>query len=247
MTDLAYMIRADWAQHGTAMAENSALIRDWVGEAPFLFAVPDAPKFKASPRNLDREAADFVAPAGIERNVFSFADFAQLRDEKTGLDRCVIAIHPRRREDVEIIRELADGGVLNRVFVLIWWHQDEVRTWLDAHCALNLHSGKAMPAPDPLMVKAAEMMVDEQYNGLSSGYGKDCVVQLVRAFAAEGYPVDPNSWLRAYLAAGGDFRHFDSVKKLVTEMRDGTKHRVQPRYVENIFELIKRRATVSVE
>ncbi|KQZ84128.1 hypothetical protein ASD56_08935 [Microbacterium sp. Root166] len=91
------------------------------------------------------------------------------------------------------------------------------------------------------MVEAASMMVDEQYNGLSSGYGKDAVVQLVRAFASEGLPVDPESWLRAYFVAGGDFRHADSINKLVTEMRSGVKHRVQSRYVDNIFQLISDR------
>ncbi|NYF16007.1 hypothetical protein HDC37_000821 [Microbacterium sp. AK009] len=246
MSDLAYMIRADWAQHATAMVQSSALIRDWVGKAPYLFAVPDIRRFNESTRNLDREAVDFIAPPGTERNVFGIADFGQLRSDADGIDRCVVMIHPRKRDDVETIRQLADDGKLRRVFVLVWWHQDEVRTWLDAHGALNLHDRRSMAAPDPLMLEAARMMIDEQYNGLSSGHGKDCVVHLVRAFAAEGYPVDPDAWLRAYLAAGGDFRHFDSVKKLVTEMRDGVKHRVQPRYVDNIFELIKGRASAPI-
>lgn len=89
------------------------------------------------------------------------------------------------------------------------------------------------------------MMIDEQYNGLSSGYGKDAVVQLVRAFAREGYPVDPEAWLRAYFVAGGDFRHSESIEKLVTEMRNGVKHRVQSRYVDDIFRLIVDRVSAA--
>jgi hypothetical protein len=96
---------------------------------------------------------------------------------------------------------------------------DVVRRWLDGQGALNLHTGEASPAPDPLMVAAAKMMVGEACNGLSSGHGKDSVVQLVRAFAAEGHRTEVDPSLRAYFAAGGSFRHAESVAKLVKEMR----------------------------
>ncbi|MGN7970210.1 hypothetical protein [Microbacterium sp. 22296] len=238
MGELAYMIRADWAQQATAMVPQSKVIRDWVGPAPYLFAVPDLTRFKESTRNLEREVADYIAPEGSERCVHSIANFGELRNTDTVVERCVIVVHPRQREDVETLRELVDDGRLEKVFVLVWWQADEVRTWLDAHGALNLHSGQAASAPDPLMVEAATMIIGEQYNGLSSGYGKDTVVQLVRTFAKEGFALDPEAWLRAYFVAGGDLRHSDSVKKLVKEMRDGVKHRVKPRYVDNIFQHI---------
>jgi hypothetical protein len=52
-------------------------------------------------------------------------------------------------------------------------------------------------------------MINEQYNGLSSGRGKDVVVQLLRAFSNSGYPLDEGAWLRAFFAAGGTFPHAD--------------------------------------
>lgn len=85
------------------------------------------------------------------------------------------------------------------------------------------------------------MMKNEEYNGLSSGRGKDAVVQLVRAFAAEGYPAGTQPWLRAYFAAGGTFRHAESVEKLVKEMKAATRHRVKPRYRDNIVEILRER------
>ncbi|GAB3137628.1 hypothetical protein GCM10027057_16770 [Marisediminicola antarctica] len=91
----------------------------------------------------------------------------------------------------------------------------------------------------------AESMIDEQYNGLSSGRGKDAVVQLVRAFAAEGYPVDVDVRLRAYFAAGGTFRHAESIGKLIRETNAGTKHRVKQRYRDNIVEILRDRFTAS--
>ncbi|MDT4994220.1 MAG: hypothetical protein QOH97_4112 [Actinoplanes sp.] len=100
-----------------------------------------------------------------------------------------------------------------------------------------------MPAPDPLQVAAAKLTVDEQYNGLSSGRGKDAVVQLLRAFTGSAYPLDGDAWLRAFFAAGGAFRHADSVVKFVKEMKAGTKHRVTPRFRDDILDILRERVT----
>lgn len=54
--------------------------------------------------------------------------------------------------------------------------------------------------------------------------GKDAVVQLERAFPANGCPIDPDAWVRAYFAAG-DFRHVESVAAPVREMQAGIRHR----------------------
>jgi|SRR6218665_287550 len=116
-----------------------------------------------------------------------------------------------------------------------------VHTWLDGLGALNLHTQESAPANDPLLLAAAKMIKNEDYNGLSLGRGKDAVVQLVRGFAAEGYPVEPEPWLRAYFAGGGSFRHAESVEKLVKEMKAGTKHRVTQRHRENIVEILRER------
>jgi len=56
MTDLAYMVREDWAQQGTAMATSSARIRDWLGDGPYLFAVTDVRKFNRIDHSADLEA-----------------------------------------------------------------------------------------------------------------------------------------------------------------------------------------------
>ena len=121
MGELAYMIRADWAQQATAMVPQSEVIRNWVGTAPYLFAVPNIARFHESTRNLEREVADFIAPEGTERSVHSIANFGELRNTDTVVERCVIVVHPRQREDVETLRELVDDGKLLKVFVLIWW------------------------------------------------------------------------------------------------------------------------------
>lgn len=86
-------------------------------------------------------------------------------------------------------------------------------------------------------------MVDEQYNGLSAGNGKAAVAQLIRAFTDGGYALEKEPWLHAFFAAGGEFRHAESISKLILEMNKGTKHRVQQRYRSEIFSILRERAT----
>jgi hypothetical protein len=63
MSELAYMVRKNWAQHGTAMVAHGAKIRDWIGEEPNLLAVTDVKKFNYGGRNTDiEETAQFMAP-----------------------------------------------------------------------------------------------------------------------------------------------------------------------------------------
>lgn len=94
MGELAYMIRADWAQQATAMVPQSEVIRSWVGSAPYMFAVPDLARYNKSDRNLEREVADYIAPQGTKRSVHSVANFGELRNTDTVVERCVIAVHP---------------------------------------------------------------------------------------------------------------------------------------------------------
>jgi hypothetical protein len=186
--------------------------------------------------------ADFLAPDGVERRVFKIVDLAQILDQDTTLEHAIIVLHPFETQDLEILREVISSGKLGRVFVMIWSRTEVIKTWLDAHGALDLHIGLSAASPDPLMLEAARMMIKEEYNGLESGRGKDAVVQLVRAFQSHGYPVDLETWLRAYFAAGGTFHHAESITKLITEMQKGVKHRVKDAYVDNVFELIQSRA-----
>lgn len=239
MTDLAYMVRADWGQHGTAMVHQSALIREWIGAPPHLFAVTDVRKFNPDDRGADVEAAEYIAPNKADRIVFNIGELPRLEREGKVIDHAVVVLHPFEQRQLETIRRAVEAESVGKLFVLIWSRYDMVRTWLDGLGAVNLHTHEYAPANDPLLLAAAEMIQNEDYNGLSSGRGKDAVVQLVRAFGTEGYPTEPEPWLRAYFAVGGSFHHAESIEKLVKEMKSGAQHRVKPRYRDNIVEIIR--------
>lgn len=241
MTQLAYMTREDWAQHGTAMVQQSTVIRDWIGEAPYLFAVTDVRKFRQDGRDADVEAASFIAPDRSTRRVLNISELSGLRGRNQVLDHAIVVLHPHNETDLEALATAVNDQSIEKAFVLIWSPRDMVRTWLDGKDALDLHTGKLADSPNPLLIEAARSMVDEEYNGLSSGRGKEVVVQLIRAFAAEGHPMDSNVWLRAYFAAGGTFRHASSISKLISEMNKGVKHRVRPALVGNIVQVLRDR------
>jgi hypothetical protein len=246
MTQIAYMVREDWAQHGDTMVPQSAAIRGWLGDAPYLFGVADTIKFQTD-RPADLEAVEFIAPDAATRKVFSIGELESLARQDKVTSHAIAILHPYDLRDLDTLAEAVKHKALGKVFVLVWSPRDVVRTWLDGLGALNLHSGHALPASDPVMVEAGKSMVDEEYNGLSSGRGKDAVVQLVRAFMAEGYPLSVEDWLRAYFAAGGTFRHAESVAKLVGEMKSGVKHRVKSRYVSDIFKVLRDRASAEAQ
>ncbi|WP_251051631.1 MULTISPECIES: hypothetical protein [unclassified Microbacterium] len=164
------------------------------------------------------------------------------REDKV-IDHAIVVLHPFEQRELETVRRAVEADSVGKLFVLIWSRYDMVRIWLDALGATNLHAGGSVAPADSLMLAAAEMIWNEDYNGLSSGRGKDAVVQLVRAFSAEGYLVEPAPWLRAYFTVGGSFRHAESIEKLVKEMKAGTRHRVKPRYRDNIVEIIREQVT----
>lgn len=240
MADLAYMVREDWAQEGTAMVPQSAVIRDWLGEAPFLFGVKSAAKFRTD-RPADLETVEFIAPDPMSRRVFSIGELVTLNYENQALNHGIAVVHPYEERDLDALALAVANDRVAKVFVMIWSPTDIVHVWLDGLGAVDLHAGHAAPSPDPVMTEAAKSMVMEEHNGLSSGYGKDTVVQLVRAFTAAGYPLDIEAWLRAYFAAGGTFRSGESLKKLLKEMKSGVKHRVKDRFRPNIVEILQER------
>ncbi|HZN75107.1 MAG TPA: hypothetical protein VFC00_26025 [Micromonosporaceae bacterium] len=244
MTDLAYMVREDWAQQGTAMVSSSARIREWLGDGPIVFAVTDKRKFNGV-HSADLETAEYIVAGHARPDVVDIADLTRLADDDRLVNVAVVVLHPFDQRDCEALSKMIGSEAAGRVFVLIWTPEDIVRAWLDGHGAVDLHTGAPLPAPDPLQVAAAKLMVDEQYNGLSSGRGKDAVVQLLRAFTGSGYPLDQDAWLRAFFAAGGAFRHADSVVKFVKEMKAGTKHRVTPRFRDDILDTLRERVTSS--
>lgn len=243
MTELAYMVREDWAQQGTAMVPSSARIREWLGDRPVVLAVTDKRKFNRAGRSVDLEAAEHIVPGRAGHRVVDIADLTCLADDDRLARVAVVVLHPLERRDCEALSEMIRSEAVGRVFVLIWSPRDIIRIWLDAHSATDLHTGASLPAPDALQVAAAELMVNEQYNGLSTGRGKEAVVQLLRTFTSSGYPLDKDAWLRAFFAVGGAFRHADSLAKFVEEMKAGTKHRAGPRFREDILDILREQVT----
>lgn len=135
-----------------------------------------------------------------------------------------------------------EAGSVARLFAIIWSPRDMILNWLDGLGAVNLHIAAPPAAPDAVQLEAARCWVGEQYNGLASGNGRAAVVQLLRAFTAAGYPLDADTWLRAYFAAGGTFRHATTIARLITEMKVGTQHRITPRYRTDILSVLRERA-----
>jgi hypothetical protein len=61
-------------------------------------------------------------------------------------------------------------------------------------------------------------------------------------FSAAGYPLDADTWLRAFFAAGGRFDEATKVAKLIKEMQRGTQHRIKARYQPEILSVLRERA-----
>lgn len=240
MTELAYMVREDWAQGGTAMATNSARVMEWLGSGSHLLAVTNLQKFNSGVLDADVEAARYLLPHAMERHEVNVVEIAELGGNKFIAGVGIIVLHPYEQRDLDALRTVLSSEAAGRVFVMVWSPQDAVRTWLDAHGALDLHAAESAPAADVLLVAAAELMINEEYHGLDSGRGKDAVVQLLRSFAGAGYPLDEAAWLHAYYAAGGSFQHAGSISKLIQEMRRGVKHRVSSRYRQDIVEILRK-------
>lgn len=240
MTELAYMIRGDWAQEGTAMVAQSAVIRDWLGDGPYAFAVADAKKLAAE-RPADLEYMGSLEPDASQRRVFSFAALSELTKPGETLDHAVTLVHPYKDADCELLREIIETGRIARIFVIIWSRRESIRVLLDGFGAVDLHTGERARSVDPLMLEAARCMVDEQYNGLGSGRGKDAVIQLLRVFTETGYPLDEEAWLRAFYAAGGKHDEALKIGAFIREMHQGVKHRAKQRYVPEILDVLRAR------
>lgn len=243
MTELAYMIREDWAQEATSMVPQSAVIREWLGEPPYLFAVSDLKRLR-EPNSADMEFINYVAVEKGSQRIVGISELRNFAGENNRFGGTLTVLHPHGQDDLELLRELVTTNRIDRLFVIVWSPSEMVRMWLDGVGARNLHTG-AVGAVDAVQLEAAKCMVNEQYNGLSTGTGKAAVVQLIRAFTDRGYALEKEPWLRAFFAAGGKFRHAESVSKLIAEMKKGTNHRVQQRYRPEIFSVLQERASAS--
>jgi hypothetical protein len=242
MAELAYMVREDWAQHGTAMQQQSAVIRDWLGSPPYVFVTADRKKYE-SDHSADRVFIKYVAHDADERRVIDLSDLNELRRADKSVTRPLVVLHPYKERDCDLLRGVVATESVAKLFVIVWSSHGMVRAWLDGVGATNLHTGSALEAPDAVQLEAAKCWVGEQYNGLSSGNGKDAVVQLLRVFTAAGYPLDADTWLRAFFAAGGEFDEATKVAKLIKEMQGGTQHRIKTRYRPDILSVLRERAT----
>jgi hypothetical protein len=241
MTAIAYMTRSDWAQNGSAMELQSAAIREWLRPEPFVFAVIDTKQLTPRGRGGDVEAIDYLSPEPAARHAVNIVDLPRHGTTDDAKSINVVVIHPHDERELDATRRFIEAGICERVFVMLWTERDRIRPWLDGRSAIDLGAGKAAPPLDPALVEAGRMIVDVEYNGLSSGRGKDTVVHLVRAFADEGVPANPDLWLRAFFAGGGSFRHAPSLEKLVREIRDGVRHRVTQRFEGNVVQHIRER------
>lgn len=238
MTEIAYMVREDWAQWGKAMRQSSDTIRSWLGTSRIVWVVGKPEKFNDHVRSADRETTAYIARSK-PAPVVGFARLAEVASRPEAADIAIVGLHPYDDRDCEALREVVDTGQVGRVYVQIWARNDMVRHWLEGLGAIDLHAGEPAEAPDPLRLAACELMVNEEYNGLSTGDGKATVIQLLRSFEAEGYVPDTDAWLRAYFAAGGSFRHAESVKKFVAEVRNRKQHRVSRRYRPEIVSILR--------
>lgn len=241
MTELACMVREDWAQHGTTMIPQSAVIRDWLGDPPYVFATWDMKKYQSS-NSADREFVQYLTPASADRRVVNLSELRALTDGDSRLVAPLVVLHPFKEADCDLVREVYAAGAVDRMFVIVWSSRDTIRTWLNGVGATNLHAAAASTAPDAVQIEAARCWVSEQYNGLGSGSGKASVVQLLRVFTAAGYPLDVDTWLAAYFAAGGGFRHAEDIEKFIKEMQRGVRHRIQERYRPDILTVLRERA-----
>lgn len=242
MTELAFMTREAWAQEATAMVPQSVVIREWLGEPPYVFAATD-PQRLQKPGSADMEFVNYVALDKGAQRIVGMAELRKLAQDSRQFNGTLTVLHPYEQDDCELLRELVENDRVARLFVVVWSPLDMVRIWLEGVGARNLDAAAVPEAIDPVQLEAAKCMVDEQYNGLSTGNGKAAVVQLIRAFTDGGYPLEKEPWLRAFFAAGGEFRHAESISKLISEMKKGTKHRVQQRYRPEILSLLQERAS----
>ena len=235
------MVREDWGQDGTAMVPQSAIIRRWLGDAPYLFAVERAEALRAGRKGGHQEVVSFIAPEEPDRVVVSIDSIRGSLGEDSVLAHPITVVHPFEDAACEALQRLVHDQLLTRVFVMVWSEHNMVRTWLDGLGATNLHTEASVAPTAPLLAEAMDMIRGAENNGLRGGRGKDAVVQLLRGFAEEGLPVDSTTWVRAYFASGGSFEYAQDLKTLVDEFNQGVRHRVRAIYRDDIVRVLRER------
>ena len=104
---------------------------------------------------------------------------------------------------------------------------------LDGLGAVDLHTGESAPPFDPVQLEAAKSIVDEQYNGLGSGRGKDAIVMadlqkrgVTLVSATESIDATPvGQLMHGILAAFNEYRSredgADIAYKMAQKARNG--------------------------
>lgn len=235
------MVREDWGQDGTAMVPQSAVIRSWLGASPYMFAVERAEALVAGRKGGHQGVISFIAPEEADRVVVSIDNVRGSLGSDSVLEHPITVVYPLQDGACEVLQRMVRDELFTRVFVMIWNEHDLVKTWLDGLGATNLHTGASVAPTAPLLAEAIEMIRMAENNGLRGGRGKDAVVQLLRAFAGEGLPVDSATWVRAYFSGGGSFEYARDLKTLVDEYNRGVRHRVKAIYRDDIVQVLQER------
>jgi hypothetical protein len=224
MTDIGYMTRKYWADHAQGMERNSRRVIEWLAhDGRHGVLVGEVSSLQPGSHSCNRETAEFLALSGERMVVAAIGDLGRL-SKNVSLPLAVL--HPRREGDLEAMRVAVLDKRVDRLFVMLWSPTDhDALALLQALGATNLATGRRTAPLDPLIVEAARMMVDEEYNGIGGGRGKDVTLSLLHALRADGLPMDAQIWVAAILRAGGDWRSVQTLRKFVTEIRGGTRHR----------------------
>lgn len=232
MTEIAYLIREDWANHGRGMALNAARVHDWLAGRTHFVAVEDLKKIEG-----DDETIEYISPRGTRKTMVTLEDIRNNMPSLGQINVPVLVMHPYLDRDLDTLRSAVAENWLTHIFVMVSAPSDPVRHWLDGLGATNLFTGTACSAPSPLMQQAAHTIVNEEYNGLGSGRGKDITIQSLRAMKDAGHPLGTTAWARALFAAGASFESVATVTKFIKEMNGGTRHRIKPALRANIVEI----------
>ena len=232
MARLAYLTRWQWAA-GFRMTENSRVAHDWLAGSQHWLAMGKRTELASG--FCDGDAAALISPAATRLGVVEFQELASIRRPQGHLTDPVIFLHPSRDDEAALVRNLVECEYVADALVVVWSEQDMVRFWLEATSATNLLPSTPSARADALTIRACEAFLLEEYNGLDQGYGKDAVVQALTAMHKAGFGLVPEYWLRATLAAGGSIESARSVARFAKEINEGRRHRVNPRFREDIL------------
>lgn len=185
---------------------------------PYVLSLSD-PNGLQNPSSVDIDFINYFALQNEAPPIVSISGFWKFAQQGEHFNGTLKVIQPCLQEDCEWLKELVDGDLVDRLFIVVRSPSNLVRIWLDGMGSLYLDKVSAHERPDVVPLAAARCKISEQYYGLSAGQGKDAVIQLIRAFADGGYDLEMDPWIQAFFAAGGEFRHAESFIKMISEMK----------------------------